>query len=256
MTAKSILVTGAASGIGAATARLFAQAGWRIGLMDRARDALGTLAAEIGPEAHVFCADVTDHAEVAGAVAEFCRPSSGRLEALFNSAGIVDMRRFADIPLERLHAIIDVNFKGVVNCIHAALPSLKAAAGSHIVTMGSASGIYGVPDLAVYSASKFAVRGLTEALNIELEADGVWVSDVMVGYVSTPMVTGAAHVAKSVEILGINVTPEMVAETVLRAVNGRQVHWFVTEGDAAIGSQVDATPWEERRTIMKSLTGY
>ena len=186
----------------------------------------------------------------------FCAASSGRLDALFNSAGILDMRRFDQSPLDRLHSIIDVNFKGVVNLIHAALPYLKATGASHVITMGSASGIYGAPDLAVYSATKFAVRGLTEALNIELEADGIWVSDILVSYVSSPMVVSAIHTAKSVEILGVHVTPEMVAQTVLQAVDGHQVHWFVTENDATIASQVDATPWEARRNIMKSLTGY
>ena len=256
MTSKSIFITGSASGIGAATARLFAEKGWRVGLADRQERATRTLADDIGEQAQPFSIDVSDHNQVASALRQFCTASSGRLDALFNSAGILDMRRFDLTPLDRLHGIIDVNFKGVVNSIHAALPYLKAAGASHVITMGSTSGIYGAPDLAVYSATKFAVRGLTEALNIELEADGIWVSDIMVSYVSSPMVVSATHTAKSVEILGVHVTPEMVAQTALQAAQGRQVHWFVTENDAAIGSQVDATPWEARRNIMKSLTGY
>jgi len=256
MTSKSIFITGAASGIGAATARLFAETGWRVGLADRQEGATRALADEIGGQAQPLCVDVSDHSQIAVALKRFCAASSGRLDALFNSAGILDMRRFDQTPLDRLHAIIDTNFKGVVNGIRAALPYLKAAGASHVITMGSTSGIYGAPDLAVYSATKFAVRGLTEALNIELEADGIWVSDIMVSYVSSPMVVSATHTAKSVEILGVHVTPDMVAKTVLQAVHGRQVHWFVTENDAAIGSQVDATPWEARRNIMKSLTGY
>ena len=256
MTSKSIFITGAASGIGAATARLFAETGWRVGLADRQEGATRALADEIGGQAQPLCVDVSDHSQITVALKRFCAASSGRLDALFNSAGILDMRRFDQTPLDRLHAIIDTNFKGVVNGIRAALPYLKAAGASHVITMGSTSGIYGAPDLAVYSATKFAVRGLTEALNIELEADGIWVSDIMVSYVSSPMVVSATHTAKSVEILGVHVTPDMVAKTVLQAVHGRQVHWFVTENDAAIGSQVDATPWEARRNIMKSLTGY
>lgn len=256
MTSKSIIITGAGSGIGAATARLFAENGWRVGLVDRQDRETRALAAQIGGEAQSFCIDVCDQGQIAAALKRFCAASSGRLDALFNSAGIVDMRRFDQTPLDRLHSIIDVNFKGVVNLIHAALPYLKATGASHVITMGSASGIYGAPDLAVYSATKFAVRGLTEALNIELEADGIWVSDILVSYVSSPMIVSASHTAKSVQILGVHVTPEMVAQTVVQAVDGRRVHWFVTDRDAAIATQVDATPWEARRNIMKNLTGY
>jgi NADP-dependent 3-hydroxy acid dehydrogenase YdfG len=256
MTSKSIFITGAASGIGAATARLFAEKGWRVGVADLQDEATRAVVHDTSGQAQPFCIDVSDHNQVAVALKQFCALSAGRLDALFNSAGILDMRRFDQTPLDRLHAIIDVNFKGVVNSIQAALPYLKSTHASHVITMGSTSGIYGAPDLAVYSATKFAVRGLTEALNIELEADGIWVSDIMVSYVSSPMVVSATHTAKSVEILGVRVTPDMVAQTVLQAVNGRQVHWFVTENDATIGHQVDATPWEARRNIMKSLTGY
>ncbi len=173
-----------------------------------------------------------------------------------NSAGILEMKPFAETDVARLQAIVDINVKGVINAISAALPFLKAHGDARIVTMGSVSGIYGIPDLAVYSASKFAVRGLTEALNIEFERDGVWVSDVMVAYVKTPMVEAAETKAKSVELLGVNVTPETVAEAVWSAVQGRQVHWFATPAGAAVAAQVDGMPWESRRDFVKSITGY
>jgi len=146
--------------------------------------------------------------------------------------------------------------KGVINGIHAALPYLRRAPDARIVTMSSASAVYGVPEEAVYSASKFAVRGLTEGLNIELERDGIWVCDVMVGYVATPMVIAAERQAKSVEIVGVNVKPSQVAETVFAAVEGSKVHWFVTEADAGSAQAFDATEWEQRRDLMKRAAGF
>ena len=94
--------------------------------------------------------------------------------------------------------------------------------------MSSASAVYGAPELAVYSSSKFAVRGLTEALNIEFEKYGIWVCDIMAPYVSTPMITNAENKATSVEKLGVGVTPEQVAETVLKATKKKKVHWLIS----------------------------
>lgn len=252
---NSIFITGAASGIGLATARLFAGRGWRVGLADRSASGLDRLVAELGRNTRAFPLNVLDEPRIADALRDFCGPS-GALKVLFNSAGILDMRPFAETELARLHEVIDVNVKGVVNCIHAAIPYLKVHGDARIVTMGSGAGVYGIPDLAAYSASKFAVRALTEALNIELEKDGVWVSDVMVGYVKTPMIDEAAHRAKSVDIVGVNATPEMVAETVWKAATDKAVHWFVTPGDEEAARNVDAMPWENRRDIFKAATGY
>jgi short-subunit dehydrogenase len=93
-------------------------------------------------------------------------------------------------------------------------------------------------------------------LNIELERDGIWVADIMVGYVKTPMIDDAASRAKSVEIAGVNVLPEMVAETVWSAVQGKQVHWFVSPGDADLAKQIDAMTSASRRDFVKSATGF
>ncbi|MCW6534214.1 SDR family oxidoreductase [Sphingomonas lycopersici] len=251
---RSIFITGAASGIGRETAHRFAGAGWRLGLCDRDAAALASVEAEVGVAASSHIADVRDAGALAAALAEFCGEDA--LGVLFNCAGILEMRDFAETPLDRLHALVDVNVKGVINGIHAALPYLRRAPDARIVTMSSASAVYGVPEEAVYSASKFAVRGLTEGLNIELERDGIWVCDVMVGYVATPMVTAAERQAKSVEIVGVNVKPAQVAETVFAAVEGRKVHWFVTEADAGSAQAFDATEWEQRRDLMKRAAGF
>jgi NADP-dependent 3-hydroxy acid dehydrogenase YdfG len=155
---QSIFITGAASGIGQATARLFAARGWWVGLADRNAPALDLLAVELGAKVRAFPLDVVDGPRLSAALYAFCE-SSGALKAIFNSAGILEMRPFSETPVERLHAIVDVNVKGVITTIGAALPFLKAHGDSRIVTMGSLSGIYGIPELGVYSATKFAVRG-------------------------------------------------------------------------------------------------
>ena len=122
--------------------------------------------------------------------------------------------------------------------------------------MSSVAAIHGIPEESVYSASKFAVRALTEALNIELEAAGIWVCDIMVAYVATPMVLSPQIKAKSVDILGVNVLPQQVAQTVWQATQDRRVHWFVTPEDEAVALQVDGTPREDRRDLIKQITGF
>ena len=250
-TAPSIFITGAASGIGLQTARLFARKGWRVGLADRNPAALEAASLELGPNAKAFVVDVLDLRQLSAALSAFVGPT-GALKALFNSAGILEMKPFAETDVARLQAIVDINVKCVINAISAALPFLKAHGDARIVTMGSVSGIYGIPDLAVYSASKFAVRGLTEALNIEFERDGVWVSDAC----QDADGRGGGDQGEVGRLLGVNVTPETVAEAVWSAVRGRQVHWFATPADAAVAAQVDGMPWESRRDFVKSITGY
>lgn len=250
-----IFITGAGSGIGAATARLFSQAGWRIGLADRDGGAVQTLAEELGTRAFAFAVDVLDRETLKQAISDFVGVS-GHLDVLFNSAGLIDMRPFIETPLARMEAVLDVNIKGVLNSISAALPFMSSPNPANIITMSSAAANHGVPDMAVYSASKFAVRGLTEALNIEFEPLGIWVCDIMVTFVDTPMLSKAEHQAKSIDTRGIHVTPEMVAETVFKAAKGQQVHWFVREEDHDRSEQMRLTPREKRRDRMIESTGY
>jgi NAD(P)-dependent dehydrogenase (short-subunit alcohol dehydrogenase family) len=223
---RSIFITGAASGIGRETALLFARRGWRVGAADLDEGGLARLAAEIG-EDRCFTArlDVRDLAAYRERIAAFGAWTGDRMDALFNCAGIMRMGPFMGMGVEEHVRTVEVNVIGVLHGIHTAFDLLAATPGSHIVTMGSASGIYGVPDLATYSASKFFVRGLTEALNIEFERHGITVTDLMPLYVDTPMVRSQEYKAGSLRTFGARLTPQQIAEIVWKAVHGKRVHW-------------------------------
>lgn len=225
---KTIFITGAASGIGRETALLFAARGWFVGIADIDAVGLAQLAREIGEEnCKALELDVTDVAQYRQAITRFVASTRGRLDVLFNNAGILRMGRNEDIPLAQQYLTLDINVKGVLNGIHCALPALRTTAGAHIVTMCSTSAIYGMPELAVYSASKHAVHALTDALDLELERYGIVVSDIMAPYVNTPMVTAASTQASSVRSTGVNVQPQQVAEVVWKAAHGHKRHWKV-----------------------------
>lgn len=226
---QAIFVTEAASGIGRATARLFAGRGWFVGLFDVDAAGLDGAALEIGEQRSCRRSlDVTSYDDCQAALAFFAERSGGRLDVLFNCAGVMRMGLFDEVPIDVHARTAAVNFVGVVNGTHAALDLLKATPGARVVSMCSASALYGVPELAVYSASKFAVRGLTEALNIELERYGITVCDLMPPYVNTPMVSGQAYTAGTVKTLGVGLAPEDIAEIVWNAAHGKKVHWVPT----------------------------
>ena len=225
---KAIFITGAAAGIGAETARLFARNGWFVGASDVDSGALAALQQEFGKDrvsAHV--ADVRDYAALEAAVRAFTDATAGRLDALFANAGVLFMGPHENITREQKNLLVDVNVKGVVGAIDAAFPFLRQTPGARVIAMSSTSAEYGTPQHAVYSATKFFVRGLTEALNIEYKSHDIQVSAIYVAYVQTGMVFGAKVKPASIERMGVKVTPQQVAETVWRAVHGNRVHWRV-----------------------------
>lgn len=229
MTRRSIFITGAASGIGKETALLFARRGWYVGMFDLNTAVLKSMEQEIG--AGQCCwrrLDVTDVKEFKDALNLFSSKTGGRMDALFNCAGVMVMGGFAETPLEEHLRTIDINLKGVVNGTWLSLAYLRKSDDAHVVTMCSASAMYGVPDLAVYSASKFGVKGLTEALNLELKPAGITVTDLMPLYVNTPMIRSQARKAGSLAFLGADTQPDVIAETVWKAVHDDKVHWLPT----------------------------
>lgn len=223
---KSILITGAASGIGRETALYFAKNDWFVGLFDLNKEEVTSLAETIGPDK--CCSgqmDVTCPDSVKAGVSRFARETGGQLDLLFNCAGVLFMGLHENIALGNQKKTVDINLMGTLNLIHDCLPLLKATKKAAIINMSSASAVYGTPELAVYSATKHAIRGLTEALNIEFEPLDIHVSDVMVSFVATPMVTGATHKATSLQRLKAGITPQRVASVVFKAYHHRKVHW-------------------------------
>lgn len=226
--AKSIFITGAGAGIGAETARLFARNGWFVGASDVDPAALAVLASELGPDCvSTHAADVRDAAGVERAIHDFTARTDGRLDAVFANAGVLFMGPDETITPAQKQLLVDVNVSGVVHTIDAAFAFLRRTPGAHVVAMSSTSAEYGSPQHAVYSATKFFVRGLTEALNIEYRAHGIQVSAIYVAYVQTGMVFGARVKPASIARLGVKIAPERVARAVWRAVHGNRVHWRV-----------------------------
>lgn len=252
---KTILITGAASGIGRQTALLFASRGWRVAAADVNATALALLSQVLGPQVTVIAGDVRTREGAAAIVQATMAASGGTLDCLFNCAGLLEMGPHHQIAPGRIDRLLDVNVKGVVYCIDAAYAALARTPGAHIVSMSSTSAEYGTPDHAMYSASKFFVRGLTEALNIEFEPAGIQVSAIIVAYVQTPMVNAAAVKARTVDKLGVKVTPQAVAETVWKATHGNKVLWRVGL-DAMVLNIVTRLLGSRSRAIYKHLMGY
>jgi NAD(P)-dependent dehydrogenase (short-subunit alcohol dehydrogenase family) len=231
---KSIFITGAASGIGAETARLFASRGWFCGLYDVNAEGLAAVAGEIGRDnSHWARLDVRERRDWAAAVAGFSEATGGRMHVLFNNAGVGRHGWFEDIPPEDNDWMIDVNVKGVINGVHACLPLLKAAEGARIVNTASTAGIVGAPRLSVYSASKWAVRGLTEALDAELRDTGIRVTCLMPWFVDTPILdmgssaTSNTKMADEIRAGGANVYPvSLAAEKAWDAAHGDDIYYM------------------------------
>ena len=232
---KRIFVTGAASGIGAETARYFAQRGWFTGLYDVNEAGLEEVADVIGSgNCHVARLDVRSREEWAAAVAGFCAETDGRMNVLFNNAGVGRHGWFEDIAPEDHDWVVDVNLKGVINGVHACIRPLTDTPGARIVNTASTAGVIGSPQLAVYSATKFAVRGLTEALDVEFRDLDIRVTSLMPWFIDTPILEignaeGANEkMADQIRAAGTKVYPvSMAAERAWDAAHGDEVHYMV-----------------------------
>lgn len=231
MAQQAIFITGGASGIGRAVAQLFAQRGWRVGLADVNVAGLEETRALL-PEgsATTHRLDVRDRAQWVAALAEFAAASGGRMDVLFNNAGIGTSGPFDTTEPGELERCIAVNFTGVVHGAHAGFALLSATPGSAMLITSSAAGIYGTAGAAIYSATKFAVRGLAEALDGEWTGAGVKVRTLMPAFIDTPLLdhpTGGSNqlIRESVQRAGLEISPVSdVAEAAWAAVHGERLH--------------------------------
>ncbi|MBU1331570.1 MAG: SDR family oxidoreductase [Gammaproteobacteria bacterium] len=220
---QTILITGAASGIGAATARLFHARGWAVGLLDLDGVALQRLADELAG-AWFAAVDVCDEPAVQQSLAEFCGAHGGQLHVLFNGAGILRCGPFEQLSLAEQLLTVQINISGLLTVTHCAFAYLKNTPQAQVINMGSASALYGVPQMATYSASKCAVRGFTEALELEWAAHGIRVGNLMPPFVNTPMVTGQGRRPPVMRRLGVHLDAEDIALAAWQQAQAPKVH--------------------------------
>ncbi|MCR5875551.1 SDR family oxidoreductase [Phenylobacterium sp. J426] len=240
---RSIFITGAASGMGRETARLFAGKGWFVGAYDLNEAGLQDLQHELGAEnCLIRRLDVTDRADFRAALDDFGPAAGGRLDILFNNAGIGRGGPFDQQPFEEILAVVQVNFIGVLNGIYEAVPLLKATPGSLCFTTSSSSATFGMPGIAVYSATKHAVKGLTEALSVEFKALGIRVADVLPGLIDTPILPPGAVDAAPKEGMFRAIPPVEVAKVVWEAYHTDKLHWYVPEEIAELDRSATLTP--------------
>lgn len=251
---STILITGAASGIGRATAELFYRHGWTVGMLDISIEPLQQYSAQWDASRRFLAtADVTQVEQLDVALRAFVE-QTGKLDVLFNCAGILEIGDFESIPLARHHQILDINNKGVLNGCYAALPYLKRNPGSRVINMSSASSLYGVPGFATYSASKFWVKGFTEALSVEWSRFDVLVMDIEPPFVKTPMLAGKQ--ARIIERMGVNLTADDIAQAVWSATRDTQQHHPVSTPYKLLRGLSRALPESATRALIKLMSGY
>jgi NAD(P)-dependent dehydrogenase (short-subunit alcohol dehydrogenase family) len=255
---KSIFITGAASGMGRETALLFAHHGWFVGAYDVNQGGLDTLKASIGGD-HLFATlDVTDQPAFAATMDGFGAATGGTLDLMFNNAGIGVNGLFDELAWDEIMRVMQVNLFGVMIGIRAAIPLLRATPGSLCLTTSSSSAIWGTAGIATYSATKHAVKGLTEALSIELKRYGVRAADLLPGLIDTPLLPDQLRAMAPPEGMWRLVPPSEVAETVWAAYHMDKLHWYIPAELQAFDIAVATDPEQvrkERTALAAAMAG-
>jgi NAD(P)-dependent dehydrogenase (short-subunit alcohol dehydrogenase family) len=249
---KAVVVTGASSGIGRATALAFAAAGARVGLVARRRQALeevADLARLAGGDAAVLPADVTRREEVRAAFAE-ATTCFGHVDVVVNNAGILLPAPVVDIVEADLDAMLRVNLFGALFVVQEAVPLMLAHGGGCIVNVASLAGRRGYTPLGGYCASKFALVGLTEALRMDLQGTPVHAALVLPGIVETPMVT---HDPEFLDLWppSLNMPPSWVVWAIFAAARFNLVEVSVPPGAATLEKLAALAPG-----IADTLVGW
>lgn len=261
MSRKTIFITGGASGIGRAVAQRFAQGGWFVGIADIDEAGMAETAALLPPgQSACYRLDVRDRAAWDRAMSDCAKASGGKIDVVFNNAGIPIGGAIVDLLPEEIERTLDINLKGVIFGAQAAHPWLKASApGSCLLNTASAAGIYGSPGASVYSATKFGVRAITESLDGEWAADGIKVRDLMPGFIETPLLDHAPNRASNEDIrtrvrgAGLEITPvNEVADAAWAAVHGEKLHTLVGKTARRVAFASRWMPGALRRQMRSS----
>ena len=235
---RTVLVTGASSGIGRETALAFAAAGANIVLVARRAKVLAKVAAEarkLGAATLVASADVTDAAAVAAAFRKAAK-RFGAVDVVVNNAGVLIPAKVDDLRDADLHRMLDVNLFGALHVMQSAVRVMRGQGHGHIVNVGSLAGRRGFSPLGGYCASKFALVGLTEALRTELVGERIHVSLVLPGVVDTPMAAQIQDNPDTAEFWpeALNMPPSWVVWSVFLAIRFRLAEIAVPPGTALV----------------------
>ncbi len=221
-TGKVTFVTGAASGIGKATAVAFASEGARVAIIDRTEEALRQTAKAVedaGGELLVIACDISKPEQVEAAVARTVE-TFGRLDVAFNNAGVENKAApVADIELDEWDRILGINLRGTFVCMKHELAQMLRQGGGVVVNTSSGAGIRGVAGGSAYAASKHAIIGLTKSAALDYAKSNIRVNAVLPGNIETPMMDrftgGDIQKAIDLEPVGRLGKPEEIAEAVL-----------------------------------------
>lgn len=230
---KTVLITGASRGIGAATAREFAESGANVVLLARSSDAINALAEQIGPAALAIACDVSRYSDVAAAV-EAAVAKFGGLDVVINNAGVIEpVSMLATSDPDSWDHAIDINLKGVYYGMRAAMPIMMAAGGGTIITVSSGAAHNALEGWSHYCASKAGAAMLTKSAHLEASGAGLRVMGLSPGTVATKM-------QREIKASGVNpvslmewedhIPPEWVAKALI---------WMCTaESDEYLGEEI------------------
>ena len=218
---KGCVVTGAASGIGEAISRLLLEAGAVVFMADRDEEMLASAMEQLGAlagKAVPATVDVTDRGQVEQVIQD-CASRHGRLDFLFNNAGVPWFRPIGEATLDDWRRLIDVNLWGVIYGVHAAIPIMRKQGGGHIVNTASFAGLIAFPFQVPYNTTKYAVVGMSESLRYELADENIHVSVICPGDIAT-RIYGAELEGQGtyVEPPDDAIPAEEAAQTILEAV--------------------------------------
>jgi NADP-dependent 3-hydroxy acid dehydrogenase YdfG len=222
ITNKVVLITGASSGIGEATARLLAGNGAKVVLGARRKEKLDRIAADLRGAGHMVetrALDVTNLADVQAFV-DFAREKFGRVDVMFNNAGVMLLAPMLALKTDEWSNMIDTNIRGVLHGIAATLPLMTAQGSGHIINTASTAARAVGPSCGVYCASKYAVRAITEGLR--QETDQIRVTLISPGVTTTELgdtISDEGSAAFVKELRRASLTPDAIARAVLYAIS-------------------------------------